>query len=287
VPDKDAKLAKDLLNYFVRVAFDRHFSACATPGMHMLLHVVDDLVHLGCHMDYLGAWPFENSMKVLLHSKRSNHRAIQQMLNRETERLNCQLPTDASGRILSLTPLAQYIGVDVEETTPRLITNTRHKKTLVFPNEMGGFRLKSNVRDAFCVMATGVRADDFVIVQCTDFELDPDTHDGGIIIIGHVYKYWSDVFDKPKPSHKYHVYKFTGKVADETKKFRAEKVLTKLYVFPDLHVFESDAELDSIYKYKATPYPKADVWAVKNLADFPSWYGVGIRHIPEKGASLY
>jgi hypothetical protein len=287
VPEKDLKLGRELLNYFVLVALDRHFSRVATPGMHMLLHIADDCETLGCHMDYLGAWPFENSMKILLHSKRSNHRAIQQIFNRESERLNCQLPTDVSGRIISLTPSSQYIGApQVKLTKPKMIKNGWGKKTVVYPKNMGDFRLKANVRDAFCVVSTGARSKDFIIVQCTDFFLDEDANDGGIIIVGHGYKFWSSVFDKPKPSFKYHVYKFKGKLA-ETMKFRAEKVVTKLYALPDLQVFENDRELDSIFRYSATPYPNSNIWAPKKLVDFPCWFGVGIRHITQKGSSLY
>jgi hypothetical protein len=288
VPERDLQLASELLNYFVRVGLHRHFSKCATPGMHMLLHIVDDCKNLECHMDYLGAWPFENGMKILLHSKRSNHRAVQQILNREEERLNCQLPSDRTGRIVSLTPLSQFIGLDpTPSTIPKLVTKSINKKIVVFPKNMGDFRLKNNVRDAFCIVSTGNRSKDFAIVQCTNFFPDPDSEDGGIIIVGDAYKFWADVFDKPKPSHKFHVYKFTGKMVNDPMTFRAEKVLTKLYVFPDLHEFESNAELESKYKYKATPYPNADTWAVKNLADYPAWYGIGIRHITQKGASLY
>jgi hypothetical protein len=289
IPKADIDLARDLLDYFVKVALHRHYSKCATPGMHMLLHVADDCENLGCHMDYLGAWPFENGMKIILHSRKSNHRAIQQILRREMESLNCQLPVDSDRNILSLTPLSQFTGFDADKLhpkEPKLLINYHGKKTVIIPKSLGGYRLKANVKDAFCVVSIGARAKDFVIVQCTDFFIDPSTTDGGIIAVGHPYKKWSDIFSKPKPSHIYQVYRFRDKQAQQIK-FRTEKILTKLYVLPDLKECLFDMDLNEKFQYSNVPYPKADIWAAKNLANYPVWFGTGLRHIAQEGASLY
>jgi hypothetical protein len=290
VPKKDLDLARKLLFYFVKVGLHRHFSKVAQPVMHMMLHITDDCETLGCHLDYIGAWPFENGMKILLHSKRSNYRAIPQIFRRETENLNCRLPTNESGRILSRTPLSQYIGEPVDtvrfQEIPKLLTNSRRKTTLIMPKKMGGFKLKANVRDAFCVVSTGVRRKDFAIVQCTDFFLDKLANDGGVMIAGHAYRLWSDVFDKPKPSHNYHIYKFREKLPGKIK-FRAEKIITKLYALPDLKVFKNNHVLDEHFRYTRTPYPKNEVWAAEKLRDFPAWFGIGLQHIEQAGASLY
>jgi hypothetical protein len=287
VPDKDLDLARKLMDYFVATALNRHFSRVATPGMHMLLHIADDCDTLKCHMDYLGAWPFENAMKVILASRRSNYRAIQQILRREAENLNCRLPSDEQGRIVSLVPLSQYVGEESGNSVsvkPVIVTNMRHKKTLVMPKAMGGYKLKANVRDAFCVVATGTRPKDFVIVQCSDFH--EDKADGGVIVVGNPYKKWSDIFQKPKPSHRYQIYRFRDKLEGKIK-FRAEKIITKLYALPDLKVLANNPELESVYKYRNTPYPKNEVWAAKKLIDNPAWFGTGIKHIMNNGASLY
>jgi hypothetical protein len=255
--------------------------------MHMLLHIADDCQNLGCHLDYLGAWPFENGMKILLNSKRSNYRVIQQIFRRETEDLNCRLPQDEEGRILSAVPLSQYVGAPKSAITgPQITVNYHNKKTLHFPKCMGDFKLKANVKDAFCVVATGARSKDFAIVQCTDFFSDTSANDGGVIIVGNPYKVWSDIFVKPKPSHKFHVYKFR-EMLKQTIKFRAEKVITKLYVLPDLKYLKTQPELDKKYKYSTTPYPKNNTWAANKLGDYPAWFGTGIRHITQGGASLY
>jgi hypothetical protein len=292
VKEADLSLAQSLMEFFVKTALLNHFSKCAKPVMHMMLHIVNDCRQLQCHLDYIGAWFFENAMKIILKSKRSNFRVIQQVLRRENERLDYLLPTDDDGRIVSRVPISrmqmQQEGRSETDTHRPILESTRSgKQKLIFPKAVGDFCLKANVRDAFCVILSGVRTQDVLIVQCSGFKcrkVDGVVED--IVITGHSYRCWADIFDKPRPSHKYHVYRFKEK-SDEPISFSVDKVITKLYVLPDLEFLKNNPDLESTYPYRQTTKPSSKHWLPKHLAHYPAWFGTGIRHVTEKGASLY
>jgi hypothetical protein len=107
------------------------------------------------------------------------------------------------------------------------------------------------------------------------------------MIVGYPYRLWSDIFKEPRPSHHYHVYRFRDRI-DVEMKFSWEKVVTKLYVLPDLEIFNTDiVELRQKYRYRENSHPPATIWEPKQMSDYPAWFGTGIRHIGDNGASLY
>ncbi|CAG0923731.1 unnamed protein product, partial [Notodromas monacha] len=170
VSPANLRKAQNLIENFVSTATHCHFSKSVPPTMHMFLHLTEDLAKQHCHMDRIGAWPFENAMKRIIRDKHSHRNVIQQIIRREDERLQHMLPM-VNNFILSQTPLSERSMEDIPANKCYLVKNKCLKlPILMFPTSLGGFQLKANVKDAFCLMSAEKSKEKFLIVQVSGIE---------------------------------------------------------------------------------------------------------------------
>jgi hypothetical protein len=301
VPSRDLDSAENLISKFVNETLQRNFSESCPPTAHFLLHIVEDLRFHKCHLERLGAWPFENAMRFVLDSVKCGNRAVEQIFNREDERLCFALPVDIHGVITSTTPIAgnYYSAKNKEKTEPYLEFTVRGKKSLIYPKSRGGFVLKTtkNNRDCHFIYQHGTnRKKDIVIVKFLDVVQNKDRTDGPLMIVGQAYRCMRILFTKPCSSARFYGYEF--KDLDPIKReFVADNVIGKMYAYPnvsELNSGNSSTEQVGLLKFlnctlpvDSPKAPEVPDFTKLCQQDFSAWEGIAIRHTISGGSSLY
>jgi hypothetical protein len=295
VPEEHLQHAQKLIERFFQEVARDHFRTALPPSLHWLLHVVNDCRFFGCHMERLGAWPFENSMRFMLNSVHAGHRAVEQILNREDEKLEFNLPTDDEGQILSdLTGGVQPFGApDDKEKQPYFVTNIKKKRTLYFPKGSGDFLLKStkNNQDCHFLYLTGPDLrNDVVIGKFLDVYRDAQT--ARLFIKGQQYLTKELLFTHPCKSDRFYGLKFKN-LSTRIENFEVINVIGKMYAFPCMDNIETeDGNLDlaNIEKLKLKKYlaaviprcaprgPPAPNFREVCKGPFDAWEGMAIQH---------
>jgi hypothetical protein len=309
VPETHLDFAQKLLMKFVQDISRDNFSLALPPTVHFLLHIVNDLRHFGCRLEYLGAWVYENEMRYVLNSVHSGYRAVEQIFNREDERLAYSLPVDEHGVILSDTPIGRSRArITNAETEPHIKTNAWKRKRLVYPRNCGDFILKESKKNRDChfIYQWGdLGHGEITIVKYLDVvKNDRDE----ILIIGQEYLHMEPLFLSPCNSARFHAYKFKT-LSPIKREYAARNVIGKMYALPsvdeinpdrpsfpgDEEPVEVEPEKLHLLKYLGSSVPVGSKHAVPapNFEEvckmhYDAWEGIALRHsFDGSPASLY
>jgi hypothetical protein len=296
VPEEHLKHAQTLIEKFFHEVSRDHFPLGLPPSLHWLLHVVNDVRFFGCHLERLSAWPFENAMRFMLNSVNSGFKAVEQIINREAEKLEFNLQLDEDGVIIPNQPEdyePRNPSDSLEKKNPYVKTNHWKRRTLIFPKGCGDFLLKKtkNNRDCHFIYNCGPdRRRDVVVAKFLDVISDEET--GDLVIIGQQYLTKDMLFAFPCQSDRF--YGFTFKhLSPKEEKFDVANVVGKMYAAPCTDaVFENGHDTDSqkieklkLKKYLTAPLPRDAPIAPKapNFyklceAHFDAWEGMAIQH---------
>jgi hypothetical protein len=295
VPDEHLRYAQTLFERFLQAVARDHFHGLP-PSLHWLLHIVADLQFFGCHLERLGAWPFENSMRFILNSVHSGNRVVEQILNREDEKMEFNLRIDDEGSIM-FNDVERFMPENRERDTPYVKTNKRGKRSLIFPKNRGDFVLKAtkNNRDCHFIyqFGTDIRYD-VVIGKFLDVVESERT--GRLVIVGQEYKEKGLIFQHPGDpcdSDRFYGFKFWDLSPITNTEFEVTNVVGKMYAFPDRDLIKADkgntesqiAEKLKLVKYMATVLPKDAPQAppppnFRKLCEshFDAWEGFAVQH---------
>jgi hypothetical protein len=306
VPEKHLRFAEKLIEKFVSEVARDNFTDSFKPTLHFLLHIVNDCRFHNCHMERLGAWVFESAMRHTLNSVHSGHRAIEQMFNREDERLAFSLPLDGAGNILDTIPIGAnryYTPREDEPTKPHITTNAWKRQVLVFPKSCGNFSLKKtkNNRDCHFIYQYGTARTEFRVVKYIDSCIVEDFDRKDIVVRGQSYRQVEPLFTHPCNSDLFHALKFWD-LNPETEEFEAGDIKGKMYAVPSV----DDIELGSndvgdnneiLLKSQLMAYLSSSLpGTAKNAPvqpkmedvaklNYDAWVGIGLRHCFDGSAS--
>lgn len=299
VPEKHLKFAQKLIEKFVSEIARDNFGTGLKPTIHFMLHIVNDCRYHKCHLDRLGAWVYENGMRHTLNSVHSGNRALEQIFNREDERLAFTLPLNGPGRILDTTPIgaAKYYPTKEEEhVKPFLQPNAWKRHALVFPKSCGNFTLKPTKKNRDChfIYQYGTDRTEFQVAKYLH-SYDRDDGTGDIVVVGQLYRRVEPLFQKPCNSTLFYALKFWD-LNPESQTFEASDIKGKIYAVPSVDEIELGhhddvTDSDLIMKSQLVAYlnsslpntarnapvqPKFDEVAKLH---FDAWEGIGLRHI--------
>jgi hypothetical protein len=311
VPEVHLKFAQMLLMKFVHEIARDNFSSALPPTVHFMLHVVNDVRFFKCRLEKLGAWVFENEMRFVLNTVHSGYRAVEQVFNREDERLAFALPVDDNGVILSNVAIGKSRVGTVKgtnsETKPHIKENAWKRKRLVFPRNCGDFLLKESKKNRDChfIYKWGLSHGDIKVVKYLDVVA---TSSGQLLIIGQEYLDVEPLFHSPCNSIRFYALKFK-KLSPTKREYAVEDVIAKMYAFPSVDEINPappilpdgeepvEVEAEKLYflKYLNSTVPRGSRYAVAapNLEEickmhFDAWEGIALRHSFDGSvASLY
>jgi hypothetical protein len=291
VPEQHLEHAQKLIEKFFHEVSRNNFRLGLPPSLHWLLHIVNDLRFFKCHLERLGVWPFENAMRFMLNSVHGGNRVVEQILNREDEKMEHNLQIGEDGTILT-DNASCFVAEDAAKTKPYVKTNQRGKKTLIFPKACGDFVLTTseNNRDCHFVYQDGPDPRRDVVIGKFMDVIEKD--DGRLVVVGQQYKEKDYLFKVPCGSDRFYGFKFWDLCATK-EDFELADIVAKMYAIPDMAKIKTedkDTESEVTEKAKLAKYlcaalprnapkaPPAPNFRIVCGAHFDCWEGMAVQH---------
>jgi hypothetical protein len=269
VPQEDLKFAQQCIEFFVGRILYINPGSKVPICFHIILHVVRQLLVLGCHYGIVTAYPYENGCRFTKRFLNAGNCKAEQFRNRIMEVDKYLFARDDNDKIVRDADGEPACGwgptQESKEKFPSGVNyhyqKSRNRQNLIFPT----FLLSTAIADSFCLMKCPreISRDKRCVFRVTDIQVRRTSEK--VFLLGHIYTVKKSLYKEPEDSTRQDVFSFSGK-SEFVSAFPADHVRGKLYAIPRFSSFPNSLREVSVED------------CGRDFEKVNDWVGIRLRH---------